>query len=316
MRSVQFGIFFLLVLFSQAQEGFVISGKVNTSAVVFPQDTAWVRLFGHDTLSGQLLHKESVLTFDGNYQFENVKPGTYLLWSGLVMGSNYFYAYLPTYQGSGLFWEEAISIVVTQSDIQVADINLIEGQIVFGEGTIKGTLVHGPGPLTGEPIPNATVLCLKNGEQPITHRITDEKGEFEFTNLPWGDYKISIEIPGKLSSPISVKLNGAHPIAQDLTFELGETEIQTALETANVSQFRVFPNPVRDILSVEMQLTQSDALDIYLINIQGQSTKLKSMEAQPGDQLIEIELPKLNKGIYLLDIRGRAERMSQRIQLN
>lgn len=88
------------------------------------------------------------------------------------------------------------------SEVEPAELKLL-GQINQPPytGTIFGTLVKDLTPLESKPLPNVEILAAKGGK--VYSGITKDKGKFDITGLPPGDYRIGAD----LSEAFALKLD-------------------------------------------------------------------------------------------------------------
>ena len=66
--------------------------------------------------------------------------------------------------------------------------------------------------------------------------------------------------------------------------------------------YQVFPNPVRDLLTIELTLTQSSPMDISLYSISGSVVKHKSLSAGAGRIQTQLDLQGVAAGFYFLEV--------------
>jgi PKD repeat protein len=78
----------------------------------------------------------------------------------------------------------------------------------------------------------------------------------------------------------------------------------TALNKTEKQQtnLQVYPNPAHDYLTMQWNATANGQIDIQLMNILGQIVYVSSAKSVSGENKLKVELPKLNKGVYYLQL--------------
>ncbi|MCB0637881.1 MAG: T9SS type A sorting domain-containing protein, partial [Lewinella sp.] len=71
--------------------------------------------------------------------------------------------------------------------------------------------------------------------------------------------------------------------------------------------FRIFPNPTRDLLTVECPQGIAKDTPVQLFNLQGQL--LQQWTLQPGDRQLQVSLANLPAGLYALRIGQQLEKV-------
>lgn len=68
--------------------------------------------------------------------------------------------------------------------------------------------------------------------------------------------------------------------------------------------FLIFPNPIKDRATLELDVTQNSQVEIELINMLGRSVyQSSSIVNYTGKHSIELKFENIEKGVYLLNIR-------------
>lgn len=240
--------------------------------------------------------------------FYNISPGRYLLKAALLPNSYYYDQFLPTYSTSALFWHEAVPIEITKlspfSYNPRATVTLIPGQNPGGPGFIGGLVSEGANfgggyeAQRGEGDPMAgisVVLTLPDGT-PVTATTTNEDGQFAFNNLAWGTYVVTIDVPGLSPVSTTVTIGPGNPSASNVHFIMDENSIALSVGESLAEVYaRVFPNPARDILWVDLEHTA----DLLLTNADGKVVRqLRTTEPRTG-----VWMNDLPAGAYFLTVR-------------
>ena len=88
--------------------------------------------------------------------------------------------------------------------------------------------------------------------------------------------------------------------------------IKTGIEnSADLNTIAVYPNPVRDVMNIDLNGYTGKIDNISLYNIQGQ--KVYEMANIPGHQTVNIQTDKLPKGIYILKALSGTEQTTRQV---
>lgn len=80
---------------------------------------------------------------------------------------------------------------------------------------------------------------------------------------------------------------------------------------------KIFPNPVKDLVNLELQSVSSGSVRISLFNILGTEVKKWDSFALPaGDQKLKLDLTEFKSGIYFLKISGSGQIVTQVVKKN
>jgi hypothetical protein len=82
--------------------------------------------------------------------------------------------------------------------------------------------------------------------------------------------------------------------------------VQIPLPTAEIRAFtinKIFPNPVKDHLNVDLRLDEGGSVQISLISIIGTEVKKwENIQLNQGDQILKLDLSGFQSGMYFLKI--------------
>lgn len=80
---------------------------------------------------------------------------------------------------------------------------------------------------------------------------------------------------------------------------------------------KLYPNPVKDLVFLDLQLVRSGSVNISLFNILGTEVKKwDSFALSAGDQKLKLDLSEFKSGIYFLKISGTGQTLSQVVKKN
>lgn len=103
--------------------------------------------------------------------------------------------------------------------------------------------------------------------------------------------------------------NAAQPPLQD---PLPEADFRAVKPVTAIS---IFPNPVQDLLSVQLQLPQAGALRMEVYNSTGKQVLQRTTMVSEGETLLTIETQSLPAGMYVLRIEQSGEPLIRRFQV-
>ncbi len=97
------------------------------------------------------------------------------------------------------------------------------------------------------------------------------------------------------------------------------TEIEGLVINAELSQqyfiSKVYPNPVKDFVNVDIKTFRTETFQVSLFNILGVEVKVwDSISVPTGGQIINIDLSNLKSGVYILKFNNGNRVISQVIR--
>ncbi len=253
---------------------------------------------------------------DGSYQFSNVGMGNYIL-KAVSFGMQNL---VPTYYGNTATWEDATVIQVFDSlPILNRNIVMIELDSLNGKGVISGYVEEEGGskslskssvtaPAVGvnvylqhKELQNGTYVFVTGAQSQ-----TDEKGYYEFRNIPVGEYKIILDITGiGMLGVYTVEIKGDETI-QDRDYQITVNGIIPTKPLGisdpgqKATQYQVYPNPTTGILVLKNLTGNEKYVDVY--SPEGRLVQRSAI----SDTNATVDIQNLNRGIYILRIGGKS----------
>lgn len=276
-------------------------GAVNTSRV-------W--LIQYDSLAGTLTALDSQTVsiaspngmFAGAYNFTNVPQGDYLVKCALLSGPDYA-TNLPTYYAGSLYWASANFVQPSNNNY---NFTMITGTNPGGPGFIGGLVSQGANKMSGAAIANAEVLLLDINNNPIAYTYSDATGNFSFSNLAYGTYKIYTEVINKTTTPVLVTISPNHASENGVSVEINSTYVAGSVSAIENNAYfqgvKVYPNPTSADAVVSLNLKQSANVSLSLVNVMGQTIFTQADKMSAGEQAISISLQNVPKGLYILKL--------------
>lgn len=300
-----------------------INGSLNSN------NTFMVYLIEYDSTAGSLTALDSIIVttnagnFGAFYGFSGLASGDYLVKVAIQPGSDDYDNYLPTYNGDVLYWHESTPVSIPNPNITYTYINMIYGTNPGGPGFIGGLIIDGanltPGQVDtrgdGDPLENVNVLLLTDTDEPVTHTVTDADGKFEFSGLSYGTYKVVVEVLGKDPGVKMVTLSADNQDA-NINFEVNETFVTKIEDVLNGASLKVFPNPITDILNIQVDMKQSLLLNVSVTNVLGETLVSENERLNEGTQTMQVNLNNLPTGFYFLNLSDGESTISRKIMKN
>ncbi|MCF8370094.1 MAG: T9SS type A sorting domain-containing protein [Bacteroidales bacterium] len=273
----------------------------------------------YQEINGNIMAINNGLIIDGNYEIDGLYPGSYLAYAIPQSGNNYG---IPAYFVSRDQWQEATAINVVG---HTGNVNIsLEPSVPYqsGSGNISGNVTVGNDPgynpdvfdfdwfpastkQYGDAARNIPVILYDQDYNPINFMLTDENGHFGFEQMALGQYYVRVEKAGLVSDSVEVLLTQTN-LEGVVDFELNQGQVTVAVDEIRKGDFKIFPNPVDDILSVVFNCNSIRDYSISLFSIDGKQIELDGLN-QTLNSLINIDMKGIKPGIYLLKINSKSE---------
>jgi PKD repeat protein len=304
-----------------APVGASIMGSVWLGNSRLPGDSSLVYLIELDSVAGTLTAIDSTGAFISgmgmaSYTFSNLNPGSYRTKTALLPGNPNYANYLPTYHDSVLQWNNAQVISLGANTQATADIYLKAGNNPGGPGFIGGLISQGANKQEGDPLENISVLLFDSNDEPVTHALTNANGEYSFSNLAYGTYRIHVEVLNRISTDQFVTISAASSAASNINFAVSSTtvDVTTSLQDLGFGKLlQVFPNPVSEQLQVQVKLDKATELHLAVMDMLGRRYLQQSQQLTAGEQQLKLDFSRLPKGIYMLSLQADGQTVSQKV---
>jgi parallel beta-helix repeat protein len=269
-----------------------------------------------------------LLTFtddSGAFRFNNLFGGEYVFYA--VCDTTSENQYLPAYHPNRLRWQEAFMHDLT-GDIFDLDIYLptANNDLPPGVGSISGlfllprfsagTLDSFCQPWFGDSgqvfcddgLSNITVLLFgASGQVVYDFTLTDADGRFSFSGLPFGSYRLEVEIAGYESAASGIiTLSPDNPFIEDITLEI-EPQLKVGIylpeRSLTANPLHVYPNPATDMIYLTGDIVSgSELLTVRIFNATGLLVKNSTIISRSGH--LQIDVRELKSGIYFVQLSG------------
>lgn len=300
------------VFAGEAPSGYNVAGVVVAGNA--PAEQGVVLLFGADnTFSG-------ISTIDsmGTYNIGGVPAGSYYIYAMLSPGSSGSELYLPTYYTNSLTWQGA-TLVNAGEPNGWYPINMVSAVYAGqGNGTITGTINYsGSFKSGGAPAANVEIVLFNSTGIPVAYTFSNADGSFAFENLPYGEYTVHAEMAGKTTHAMVLTLSDSNA-APSVGFVITATDInatalgQNDLSLDELEAGNVYPNPVGDMLYLELNSSVSGNMTLEITDQLGRVLKQERIRQSGGDKRISISTSNLNHGIYMIRVSSDGYQPLQR----
>ena len=299
---------------------FSLSGYVYAKTALLPEGVALL-IDSNNTV----IAKTEVNS--GLYQFLNIDSAVYSVYAVpyFDLNYNYFPIYFPTYLGDSKFWQSSNRILV--DSIRTADIHLNSyEEITHGQGFISGHLQYEDDSefesaiyqqnwfssfklVNSQEASNVTVLLMTEDKTVIDYCLSDVNGNYQFDNIPYGNYFIYAEKSGKTMNPVNVYLSQERDSLENINLTI-EAENIISVEENKIKpiEIRISPNPFMDKLQIRFA-EKDEWMEVSIIDINGRKVFFK----RTNHSELKINTESLQKGVYLIYCKSGSKRFVGKI---
>lgn len=247
----------------------------------------------------------------GYYWFTNIREGKYLVKIRMMENSLHFDEYAPGYHIQSFSWNDASPILLTDTSQYNSEVRLQSmADLTAGITTLSGYISYAglATPLLSS-LEGVDVLLLNADQQLVKKTLTIENGDFIFEEIPPGSYFLYSEATGLFTYPEPIEVETGMPAIQNIHLQIYE-QVLDIPEINNVSIHlgNPYPNPVNKKLWLDYKLVESQQVFVEVFDISGRLLIEESQLLLPGNASLEVDVKKLKKGIYFLNISFPAER--------
>ncbi|UBM62999.1 T9SS type A sorting domain-containing protein [Candidatus Sulfidibacterium hydrothermale] len=298
-----------------------VSATVNDTAIPYSQ--RHITLYWQDNNDRWVM--ESVLSYNDNGEtYYAVWEGEWMITVDPVGDSAGF---MTTFSGDVTFWSQANSFHVTgNTETQVTVRCVPVQEPLTGDGMIdgyiqrdtaiagiaRGTITHVDNNTSGDvPATGVAVYLYRTSDDVLlASSLTDDDGHYVFENLPFDAYYLLVQLPGyDANTPWPVEVTENDTVVSDVNFLVSEgaqeiTDVNNLWEKS----VKLYPNPVKDRLSVQLDNSITDAV-IRLYDLTGHLILMKTVD----NRFVQIDMSGLKKGFYLLRISNDRESVTRKL---
>lgn len=253
----------------------------------------------------------TVMTDDqGNYTFENLVPGTYV-----VFGVPAERPFAPGWYVSGAeaaaSWKDATRIDVGDVMLTVQhDILLRKGEGQKGKGRLRGWVYRRGGTVAkegdetqgGTTVGGAYVLVTDGKGNIVDYALTDNEGLYDIPTLGVGTQTVFADRIGYEPATRTVTVDGSANAEQEVSMELVAIVSSVEIpEDLNMTSYNLYPNPASTIATVQFPSTTGTA-QITILTASGTVVSTQSVHVDGGLTSATLNTSSLSGGMYLVRI--------------
>lgn len=250
-----------------------------------------------------------------NYQFNNVPAGIYYTKARVAPGTTNP-GLVPTYHQSSAIWSSATAINHTGGSSIYKHINMIAGTATTGPGFIGGNVSQGAGKGTNAGIANLSILLRDANDNVIASTYTDANGDYSFGSIASGAYTIYPEEMNYQTTPsASLMIGSGVNTYNSIDFEKNSNSIKpktTGVKDVENTIFSIYPNPTKGQVNINWKNGITGDVQILVTDIAGRTIYNQNVTTAQSTQL---DLSKLNQGIYFIKVNTVKGQYTERIVL-
>lgn len=298
----------------------IISGYIYTDTSIISQPAFKVWLITYDSSTQILSAVDSLLLPSNNlgwtqYTFTNVPSDTYRVKAAITNGPTSGTGYVPTYHDSDLLWNNANIISHVTGNTTYRNILMQHGTVTSGPGFVGGDVTQGANKGTANGIPDMPVYIVDMNDQLLSYSTTDGSGNFSFSNIPTGTYRIYPEQLGYTTTPATVIITNTNSSFNNIYFERSHTNktitpIPVSIKNVNSISGLValYPNPASKEVSIKWDGNES--ANIILSDVTG---KQIMTDITIANSIKRLDISKLNNGLYFVTIESKGQKLTQKL---
>lgn len=262
----------------------------------------------------------------GTYYKGAIGDGLYLLKADPDTTVSSFSQTISTYNGGAFIWDSAVPILHSCFIDDTINIQVLELPLQNGTATISGQITEGDGygqrlmnPMNnpflfpGGPLKGIDVKLGRNPGGGIQSRTTtDINGDYEFTNVPVGNYRIYVDIPNlpmDSTREISVigattSLSGNDYIADSVKIYVPVSSVSITNNAWNDLKLIIYPNPFTETINLIIERDKINFVSYELQDCLGRLLIMESKELTAKNSIVSIDTKKLNltSGVYFVKV--------------
>lgn len=261
----------------------------------------------------------TIFFYGGYYNFRNVPTGSYLIKAALAPGSAYYANRLPTYYGQSALWSGATTVNVNGCTNK--NITLLTGTNSGGSGFIGGLVSQGANK-AGDPLGQIHVVLFTVDNKPVAVQYTDANGNYKFSNLAFGNYKVIVDVLGKPSEEYLVTLSATNANDNNGNFDVNTKDVvvvkksSTSIAPIDVALLKLYPNPAANQITLAFDAIQDGTTSINVMDISGRLVQQQNIQTTVGSNTTLLDVSNLQSGIYFVNIKVGDNNYITRLSVN
>ncbi|NPD85950.1 T9SS type A sorting domain-containing protein, partial [Lentimicrobium sp. L6] len=259
---------------------------------------------------------------NGDYEFVGMSSCVEYLIHAIPNKFDYPFVF-PRWYDDAFYWTDAtvVSASLGNEVIEHVDFSLVDhNPIPNGPSSLSGGVYYLNS--KGEPVKNVDVILeFDAADDKISDvssfEISDEEGQWKFDNLPNGNFKVKVDMPGlRMDSVYQVSISTSETHITDLNYYVdtlsGIYIIFTGIEELNqqaFGQIDIYPNPNEGHFSLAVSKTagQVEIEEIEIWDLEGRFIRRISANYKGLQYEAELDFTELQSGVYLLKLKNGEE---------
>ena len=299
---------------------FSVEGKIWTYQK--PADPGVVIAFIENNDATRAIQIESAES-DGSFRFERLMTGNYYLYA--LPDTNNSDNVVPGYYANKLRWQSAYLLPV-DADVYDIDIHLpsIDYALPIGEASISGhmeiPIANGTnskynGDIYCIPwfdytnheycsggLSNISVFLFNDSKTMLfDYTITDNLGNFYFSNLPYGNYIVDAEKAGFIPIPSPViNLSPEHKNETGVILQIDQFKIGISVNNSSSTKdiTIVYPNPAINEINIPILNPLLHSSQIEIFDLFGNRVLMSDIRAEKTSTSLKLNIDGLSSGLY------------------
>ncbi|MDQ1266699.1 MAG: hypothetical protein QG635_1851 [Bacteroidota bacterium] len=285
-----------------------LSGTVERSGGA-PLSDFYVMAFLDDG-SSTVTQRSSVTNSSGEYMFESLPAGNYVLLAFPTASFAAIPGYYKAPPPAAEAWADATRIALTgTSNITGKDIILSDIPPLDGLASVNGFIAHGgyrtlkigDSPTAAdEPLTGVFVKAYDSQGKLIAFSFTDNTGNFEISGLDVGKYKIIVDRFGFEPDTLNVEIKDKiSSVKADFDMKPQMTGVPDFYEY-DTDKVTIIPNPADDKLNIVLNI--EGRFSAVIMNSLGEEIKSVQVNTQISGNTFSVETAGMPSGCYFLKI--------------
>jgi len=245
---------------------------------------------------------------EGEFRFDNLVYGKYI-----VLSVPTDRAYLPGYYNNNDIvvqkWRDSKLINVGKNMLDI--IFGFTHQLREGRGGImklKGRVIERGGAIgkvdgileTGTPLAGSLVYIKDNNGLITDYTFSNEKGDFELSEIGQGDYSLNVDLVGYDSYEGSIESDYSLGALDDLTIMLSQ-QTTSVDELVNLPGMNVYPQPASSEVSISFNAS-SAVSNVQIVNSYGSIVSNFNAQTPSSNAIIRFDTSNLPSGAYFIKV--------------